>query len=253
MQKALQQLVRLGFFTPKYYCKYSDTLCVNIPHLQQQCDMPTCTYIFWLYTNMYIYLLIISIPCSDRFLEAKVLSRDELLKVTYITYFCNKWLYIDHLSHDAGRNGHCITECSGLEWRFKKTPSITVWCNLISIHLQTMATPNFILPPGVTVPRSLVPISAPSSTLIDVESFLMSQCCLAHDVLPDGNCMFRALSHQLYGSDQHHVQVRSMLLEVIESNKIIYQPYWIEDMPWGKTRFNEHLQRVALVGSWVLK
>ena len=94
-----------------------------------------------------------------------------------------------------------------------------------------MATPNFILPPGVTVPRSLVPISAPSSTLTDVESFLMSQCYLAHDVLPDGNCMFRALSHQLYGSDQHHVQVRSMLLEVIESNKIIYQPYWIEDMP----------------------
>ena len=74
---------------------------------------------------------------------------------------------------------------------------------------------------------------------------------LAHDVLPpDGNCMFHALSHQLYGSDQHHVHVRSMLLEVIESNKIIYQHYWIEDMPWGKTTFNEHLQRVALVGSW---
>ena len=113
-----------------------------------------------------------------------------------------------------------------------------------------MATPNFILPPGVTVPRSLVPISAPPSTLTDVESFLMSQCRLAQDVLPDGNCMFCALSHQLYGSDQHHVHVRSMLLEVIESNKIIYQPYWIEDTPWGKTTFNEHLQRVALVGSW---
>ena len=113
-----------------------------------------------------------------------------------------------------------------------------------------MATPNFVFPPGVTVPRSLVPISAPSSTLTDVESFLMSQCRLAHDVLPDGNCMFRALSHQIYGSDQHHVHVRSMLLEVIESNKIIYQPYWIEDTPWGKTTFNEHLQKLALVGSW---
>ena len=112
-----------------------------------------------------------------------------------------------------------------------------------------LATPNFVLPPGVTVPRSLVPISAPSSTLTDVESFSMIQCRLAHDVLPDGNCMFRALSHQLYGSDQHHVHVRSMLLEVIESNKIIYQPYWIKDTPWGTT-FNEHLQRVALVGSW---
>ena len=62
--------------------------------------------------------------------------------------------------------------------------------------------------------------------------------------------VFRALSHQLYGRDQHHVHVECMLLEVIESNKIIYQPYWIEDMPWGKTTFNEHLQRVALVESW---
>ena len=41
-----------------------------------------------------------------------------------------------------------------------------------------------------------------------------------------------------------------MLLEVIESNKIIYQPYWIEDMPCGKTISNEHLRRVALAGSW---
>ena len=65
------------------------------------------------------------------------------------------------------------------------------------------------------MPRSLVPISAPPSTLTHLESFLMS---VAHDVLPDGNCMFRALSHQLYGSDQHHVHMRSMLLEVIESN-----------------------------------
>ena len=50
----------------------------------------------------------------------------------------------------------------------------------------------------------------------------MSQCRLAHDALPDGNCMFRALSHQLYDGDQHHDHVRSMLLEVIESNKIIF-------------------------------
>ena len=54
------------------------------------------------------------------------------------------------------------------------------------------------------MPRSLVPISAPPSTLTHLESFLMS---VAHDVLPDGNCMFRALSRQLYGSDQHHVHM----------------------------------------------
>jgi len=32
-----------------------------------------------------------------------------------------------------------------------------------------------------------------------------------------------------------------MILEVIQSNSIPYQPYWIEDMPWGKVTFSEHL------------
>jgi len=100
------------------------------------------------------------------------------------------------------------------------------------------------------MPISLVPTSAPPSVLTDVESFLMSQNRHVYNVLPDGNCMFRALSHQLYGSDEHHLHVRTMLLEVIQSNSITYQPYWIEDMPWGKVTFSEHLQRLACAGSW---
>ena len=109
---------------------------------------------------------------------------------------------------------------------------------------QAMATPNYILPPGVTVPRSLVTVSAPPSTLTDVDSFLMNQNRRTHNVLPDGNCMFRALSHQIYGKDNHHEQV---LLYVIQST---YQHYWIENTPWGKVTFDEHLQRLANVGSW---
>ena len=104
-----------------------------------------------------------------------------------------------------------------------------------------MATPNFVLPPGVAMPTSLVPTSTPPAMLTDVESFLMNQNRHVYNVLPDGNCMFRALSHQLYGSDEHHLHVRTMLLEVIQSNSITYQPYWIEDMPWGKVTFSEHL------------
>ena len=101
-----------------------------------------------------------------------------------------------------------------------------------------MATPNFVFLPGVTMPTSLVPTSTPPSMLTDVESFLMSQNRHVYNVLPDGNCMFRALSHQLYGSDEQHLHVRTMLLEVIQSNSITYQPYWIEDM---ERPFSEHL------------
>ena len=113
-----------------------------------------------------------------------------------------------------------------------------------------MATPNYILPPGVTVPPSLVPVSAPPCTLTDVESFLMSQNRYMHDISPDGNCLFRALSHQVFGNDNYRVQVRQLLLGVIQSNHATYQPYWIEDMPWGKVTFDEHLQRLANLGNW---
>ena len=58
-----------------------------------------------------------------------------------------------------------------------------------------MATPNFILPLGNTVPTSLVPISAPPSTLTDIECFLMSQDPRVHDVMPDSNCTFHAPSN----------------------------------------------------------
>ena len=85
-------------------------------------------------------------------------------------------------------------------------------------------------------------MATPNFTLSTLESFLMNQNRHMHDVSPDGNCMFRALSHQLYGSDNHHIQVRQMLLEVIQCNRTIYQPYWIGDMPWGKVTFNEHLR-----------
>ena len=101
------------------------------------------------------------------------------------------------------------------------------------------------------MPPSLLPMSIPTPTsLADLERLLISLDRNMHDVLPDGNCMFRALSHQLYGNDKHHIQVRSMLLEVIQHNYITYQPYWIEDMPWGKMTFDEHVQKIACAGSW---
>ena len=112
-----------------------------------------------------------------------------------------------------------------------------------------MATPNFILSPGTTLPECLTP-AAPSTTLTYMESFLLSQGRCVHNVLPDGNCMFRALSHQLYGNDKHHIEVRKLLKEAIVSNHTVYQPYWIEDMPWGKVTFTEHLERLGIVGNW---
>ena len=54
--------------------------------------------------------------------------------------------------------------------------------------------------------------------------------------------MFRALSHQLYGNDEHHIQLRTMLLEVIQSNYSLGNAM-------GKVTFDEHLENLACVGT----
>lgn len=82
-----------------------------------------------------------------------------------------------------------------------------------------MALSNSVLPPGIKVPTSLA-ISATPYALTDVESFLINHDRHLHNILSDGNCTFRALSHQQYGSDEHHTEVQRILLEVIQRNHI---------------------------------
>ena len=62
--------------------------------------------------------------------------------------------------------------------------------------------------------------------------------------------MFRALGHQLCGSEEHHIELRSMLLQIIQNNHDTYSRYWIQDMPWGIVTFDEHLNNLGIPGSW---
>ena len=62
--------------------------------------------------------------------------------------------------------------------------------------------------------------------------------------------MFRALSHQLFGTDKFRGQLRQMLLAVIQSNHTIYEPYFFEHTPNGIVEFDEHVNSLAKAGSW---
>ena len=116
--------------------------------------------------------------------------------------------------------------------------------------MQDLGTNKFSMPPGTTLPACLVPISKPPSTLTNIEDFLKNQNRSLHIVPADGNCMYRSLSHQLCGSEEHHVQLRIMLLQVIQSNYNTYCQYWIKDMPWGMVSFDKHLEDLGKPGSW---
>ena len=112
-------------------------------------------------------------------------------------------------------------------------------------NIQGIGSGQYILPPGVTLPKHLVPCK-PSPSLTNLDDFLYSQSRQRHCVLGDGNCMFRAISHQLYATEDHHAQLRQCLCQSIEQNKINYEVYWID----SSVSYTNHLQQLMHQGSW---
>ena len=50
-----------------------------------------------------------------------------------------------------------------------------------------------------------------------------------HIIERDGNCLFRALGHQLFGDDEKHLDIRRALCTFIKGNEDEFAPYLIRD------------------------
>ena len=66
-----------------------------------------------------------------------------------------------------------------------------------------------------------------------------------HRVTPDGNCLFRALSHQAFGDQMYHIQLRAALVMQISNNLKKYQPFYI-----GRNPYHEHVASMYKDGVW---
>lgn len=62
----------------------------------------------------------------------------------------------------------------------------------------------------------------------------------------DGNCMFRAVSHQLYGDSQYHGLIRARTIEYMG----IERDYFSHFIEGGLERFDEYLEYKATNGAW---
>ena len=136
-------------------------------------------------------------------------------------------------------------------WEFSTyVPKSNKYYRYISECNSYLSTSKFSLPPGTAIPSSQVPVSRPPSLLTNIKDFLRDHNRSLYNVTADGNCMFWALSHQLCSSEEHHIQLRSMLLQVIQNNYDTYCWYLIEDMPRGIVTFDKHLSDLGKQGSW---
>lgn len=65
----------------------------------------------------------------------------------------------------------------------------------------------------------------------------------AASTLGDGNCLFRALSDQLYGTDSYHAKLRQQVCDWIANHKPRYEPF-VED----ERGLDVHLQCMRQLG-----
>ena len=65
-----------------------------------------------------------------------------------------------------------------------------------------------------------------------------------HSIIGDGNCLFRALAYIVYGTEDLHAKMRSLLVDFVSKNQPLFQPLVIS----GK--LEEHIQYMLHSRQW---
>ena len=64
----------------------------------------------------------------------------------------------------------------------------------------------------------------------------------------DGNCFYRGISYQLFGTQEEHSTIRSVVSRMENLNKEIFSPYLISG--WNKPTIVEQIFHVSTLGTW---
>jgi OTU domain-containing protein 5 len=75
---------------------------------------------------------------------------------------------------------------------------------------------------------------------------LAAQGLVIHSVDGDGNCLFRSVSHQVYGTDMHHDLVRSKCMDYMEVNAAFFSQFVVG----GMDCFHLYLEAKRTPGCW---
>lgn len=101
-----------------------------------------------------------------------------------------------------------------------------------------------LLSPDSLIPQPPQLLSNPTETTQQLTQQLRALGLYAADTLGDGNCLFRALSDQLYGTPSHHLRLRQEICDWITAHKSRYEPF-VED----ERGFDVHLKCMRQQGS----
>ncbi len=86
-------------------------------------------------------------------------------------------------------------------------------------------------------------LSAASAAFTAYKHALKTQELRIVMVEGDGNCMFRSVSHQVYGSDEHHALLRKYTADYMTEERAYFSGWVADD-------FSEYIQRLRQNGTW---
>lgn len=101
----------------------------------------------------------------------------------------------------------------------------------------------------IPVPEDLFPSHYPASTsgYAVLKPFLQQQGREPEKVVGDGNCLFRALSIQLTGTQDYQLQLRKVIVAFESSEKLVFRGL---HETINRTRFDDHLRSICKTAVW---
>ncbi|KAI3641367.1 hypothetical protein MIR68_000497 [Amoeboaphelidium protococcarum] len=83
----------------------------------------------------------------------------------------------------------------------------------------------------------------------ELESSLQKNGLRLQQIKGDGNCLFRALSDQLHGSEDRHVEFRQMVCDYIDKHRDEFVPFLLEEDD-GNTDIEEYVAKMRQNGTY---
>ena len=101
----------------------------------------------------------------------------------------------------------------------------------------------------IPVPSDLLPshYSQSSNGYTVLKPFLQEQGCVPDKVLGDGNCLYRALSVQLCGTQDYQLQLRKAIVDFEVKEKTVFRGL---HEAINASHFDDHLKKMRNSGVW---
>ena len=85
------------------------------------------------------------------------------------------------------------------------------------------------------------------ASAVPLPKFLEKSGRKLYRVLPDGNCLFRSISHQLCGTEENHSSVRVLIQCLVNLNKSKFSPFLMEV---NEKTIEEHIKKIGMPYTW---